>query len=128
MASFIRTLMVLSLALLLVGVLVPFRSPLRVDIPMNQPPVWLLGGFLLLVGLVAGATAMAGLMRFRRWGRRLAVAASVVTGVAAWLLAQSPLPDQMSGLGIALLAAGASAWLCGLAMSYHPRMASRFKA
>lgn len=129
MVAVIRVLIVLSVFLLLVALLLPFQSPLSVAIQLHQPPAkWLFGTFVLLAGLVAGAVASAGLMLFRRWGRLLATAASAQVALAAWLLAHSPVASQVSDLGVALFAAGALAWLCGVALSYHPLVAPRFRA
>lgn len=129
MAAVIRVLMVLSVALLSGALLLPLERPVHVEFSLDQPPpMWVFGAFVLLVGVVAGAAAWTGLVRFRRWGRLLAIVASALIVLAAGLLAQSPLMGQVSGLGIALFAAAASAWLCGVALSYHPLVASRFQA
>ena len=129
MVSFIRTLTVLSLALLLAALLLPFESPMAVNIPLDQPPpMWLFGAALLLAGFVIGAVASVGLMRLKRWGRLLATAASALVLVAAWSLAQSPLASHVGGFSTTLFAAGALAWLCGVALSYHPLVAPRFQA
>jgi len=128
MVAAIRILTVLSLVLLLAASLLPFEHPLNVDVPLDQPPPkWLLSVALLLAALLIGAASSVGLLRLRRWGRLLATAASVLLLLALWLLSQSPLAGAMSGLGAVLTSAGALAWLCGVALSYHPLAAQRFR-
>ena len=125
----IRTLMALSLVLLLAAALLPFEQPLKVDIPLDQPPPgWLLAAALLPAAWVAGLVACVGLLRFRRWGRLFALAASVLALLAVSAQAQSPLPGKMGSPGIVLLATGGLAWICAVLLCYHPRLRSRFRA
>lgn len=120
--------MVVSLALFLVALLLPFDSALSMDIRLDQPPpMWFFGTLLLPVALVAVAVASAGLMRLRRWGRLLAMVASALLIAAAVLLANSPLANHVSGLATTLFTMGTSAWLCGVALSLHPSVASHLR-
>ena len=129
MVSIIRTLTFSSLALLLAALLLPFERPMTVSIPLDRPPpMWVLGAALLLGGFAIGAVASVGLIRLKRWGRLLATAASAFVLIAVWLLAQSPLASHVGSFSTALFAVGALAWLCGVALSYHPLVAPRFHA
>ena len=129
MVTLIRTLTFSSLALLLAALLLPFERPMAVSIPLDEPPpMWLLGAALLLGGFAIGAVASVGLVRLKRWGRLLATVASAFVLLAVWLLAQSPLASHVGSISAALFVAGALAWLCGVAMSYHPLVAPRFQA
>lgn len=74
MAAVIRVLMVLSVALLPSALLLPLERSVHVEFSLDQPPpMWVFGAFVLLVGVVTGAAAWSGLVRFRRWGRPLAL-------------------------------------------------------
>jgi hypothetical protein len=113
----------------LIGALLPFDHPLEVDLPLDQPPPrWLLALLALVGAALAALVASIGLLRFRRWGRILALAVTLVGAIAALLLVGSPPAGALGGATILLLAAAALAWLVGISLAYHSSVASRFRA
>ena len=128
MVTTLRVAVVLSIAALLIGTLLPFERPLQIDLPLDgPPPIWLpaLLGFVVMV-LVAVAAAV-GLFRFRRWGRVLAVVVALAGLLAFSLLARSPLAGVVNDLAPPLLAFAALAWLVAVGFAFHPALSSRFR-
>jgi hypothetical protein len=115
--------------MLLIGALLPFDHPLDIDLPLDQaPPSWLLASLVLAGAFLAALVALIGLLRFRRWGRVLGLAATLIGAIAALLLVGSPPSGALSGQTILFFAAASIAWLIGISLAYHPSVASRFRA
>jgi hypothetical protein len=128
MVVLFRTLIVLAIASLLVGTLLPFDRPFQIDVDLNQPPPVLLvlsGAFLLIA--LAALVASGALLLFRAWGRWLFALVGLGGLVVAWLVAGSPIAEFLSLWTNALFALSALAWLIVLAISYHPTVSTRFR-
>lgn len=129
MPTLIRTLVVLAFALALAALPLELDAPYQVQVALDQaPPAWMAGVPLMILGALLGAVAAIGLLRFRTWGRLLATLATAPLLLGAYLAAQSPIAASISTLAAVLLAGAGLAWVCGVALSYHPRLAPRFRA
>lgn len=120
---------VLSISLMTVCALLPFEKPLRAVVPLDQPPpAWLFAALLLMFAAAAVVSAAVGLLRFRRWGRALGAVATVAAVVALGVLLSARLDATLGMPLIALCTLAGLAWLVGLLLAWHPRLAPRFGA
>lgn len=128
MTRFYRGLIVLSISLIAVSTLLPFERPLHAVLPRDQPlPAWFFAALALVCAAAAASAAAVGLLRFRRWGRWLGTAATLVAVAALGFLVVAPLDVALGTPIIALSALGALAWVIGLLMAWHPGLAPRFR-
>jgi hypothetical protein len=129
MVNTFRFLIVLAAAVVLATAVLPFDHPLDVDLLLGSaPPAWVLGFLCMLVAALVAIPAVIGLLRLRRWGR---VIGALVAGAAvfgALVTFRSPIAAAAGPLITAMLAAGVIAWCSGVALAFHPAVATRFRA
>lgn len=129
MTNLFRSLIVLSIFLMAVCALLPFEKPLRAVVPLDQPPPpWIFAALLLMLAAAAVVSAAVGLLRFRRWGRALGAAATAMAVVALGVLLSARLDVALGMPFMALCTLAGLAWLAGLLLTWHPRLAPRFGA
>ena len=128
MINLFRILIVIAIASLFVGIVLPLDPPFQIDVDLHgPPPPWLaLSGAFLATTLMA-VVASGALFLFRGWGRWLGAATGLGALVVAWLASGSPLVASLTTLAISLFALFAFVWLAVLTASFHPLIAVRFR-
>lgn len=127
MITIFRTLIVMTALSFLVAVLMPFDTPLQIEVSTTSPPPWMAAVGVFSLAVLTLFVAAIALLFFRPWGRWL-TAAAVVAGSASVLAASnSPVAQSASSSSALLLAFSALAWILIVCLSYRGQLAVRFK-
>lgn len=128
MIAVFRILVVMAVASFVIGVALPFDRPFSASVDLNQPPpLSLVVACAFLIVSAFAVVASGALLLFRAWGRWLGIVTGLGALSVAWLAADSPITGSLSLLATVLITVSLVAWLTGLAISYHPAVAPRFR-